>query len=136
MDDLQYGKRNKRGDWQPNDAIGIAPLFVFPPQPLKFIKWLPGYIFPWNVLFLALAAIFWFYLTPVIYPLSSVPAEYRGWMYLNPMTGVVETFKWAALGIGELNLQALGASTVVLLIVLWCGLVYFDRAEGSSVDQL
>jgi sterol desaturase/sphingolipid hydroxylase (fatty acid hydroxylase superfamily) len=64
MDDLQYGKRNKRGDWAPRDRLETAPLFVFPPQPINFLKWLPGYFLPWNVLFMALAAVFWFYLTP------------------------------------------------------------------------
>ncbi len=34
MDDLQFGKRNKRGDWAPNEPAGTAPLFVFPPRPL------------------------------------------------------------------------------------------------------
>ena len=64
MDDLQFGTRNKKGDFAPKDALQTAPLFVFPPQPLKFLKWLPSYLFPWNLLFMALAALFWFYLTP------------------------------------------------------------------------
>jgi sterol desaturase/sphingolipid hydroxylase (fatty acid hydroxylase superfamily) len=64
MDDLQYGTRNKRGDFAPKDPVQIAPLFVFPPQPLNFLKWLPAYFFPWNIMFMALAAAFWFYLTP------------------------------------------------------------------------
>ena len=64
MDDLQFGTRNKRGDFAPKDPLQTAPLFVFPPQPLNFIKWLPSYFFPWNLLFMALAALFWFYLTP------------------------------------------------------------------------
>ena len=64
MDDLNYGTRNKRGDFAPKDALQIAPLFVFPPQPLNFLKWLPGYFLPWNALFMALAAVFWYFLTP------------------------------------------------------------------------
>jgi sterol desaturase/sphingolipid hydroxylase (fatty acid hydroxylase superfamily) len=64
MDDLQYGTRNKRGDFAPKDPLQTAPLFVFPPQPLKFLKWLPDYFFPWNLLFIALAGVFWFWLTP------------------------------------------------------------------------
>ena len=64
MDDLQYGTRNKRGDWAPKDTLDTAPLFVFPPQPIKFLKWLPSYFLPWNILFMALAAVIWFYFTP------------------------------------------------------------------------
>src|SRR5438105_1594035 len=64
MDDLTYGTRNKRGDWKPSKPLEVAPILVFPPQPLKFLKWLPGYFFPYNVIFMLLAAIFWFWLTP------------------------------------------------------------------------
>jgi len=64
MDDLLFGMRNKRGDWAPNKALEVAPILVFPPQPLKFLKWLPGYFLPWNSLFMALGAVLWFWLTP------------------------------------------------------------------------
>ena len=45
MDDLAYGKRNKRGDWTPSAYLTIAPVFVLPPRPLAFLKWLPR-LFP------------------------------------------------------------------------------------------
>jgi sterol desaturase/sphingolipid hydroxylase (fatty acid hydroxylase superfamily) len=77
MDDLQYGTRNKRGDFAPKDPLKTAPLFVFPPQPLNFLKWLPGYFLPWNVLFMGLAAIFWFYLTPDIATMKTLAP---GWI--------------------------------------------------------
>ena len=64
MDDLQYGARNKRGDFSPKDPLQIAPFFAFPPSPMKILKWLPGYFLPWNVAFMVLAAVFWFWLTP------------------------------------------------------------------------
>jgi hypothetical protein len=38
MDDLAYGKRNKRGDWTPGATLTIAPVFVLPPRPLAFLK--------------------------------------------------------------------------------------------------
>ena len=66
MDDLRYGDRNKRGDWSPSQPLRTAPLFVFPPQPLKFLKWLPSYFLPWNLLFMVLAAVCWFWLTPSV----------------------------------------------------------------------
>ena len=64
MDDTQFGNRNKRGDWAPKDRLELAPYFQFPPQPAKYLKWLIGYLFPWNLMFMALTALFWFYLTP------------------------------------------------------------------------
>jgi sterol desaturase/sphingolipid hydroxylase (fatty acid hydroxylase superfamily) len=77
MDDLQFGKRNKRGDWQPSKPIETAPLFVFPPRPLEFLKWLPSYFLPWNALFMALAAVIWFYLTPSVDTLKTLAP---GWI--------------------------------------------------------
>ncbi len=77
MDDLQYGTRNKRGDFAPKDPLLTAPLFVFPPQPLNFLKWLPSYFFPWNMLFMALATVFWFYLTP---PIATMMTLSFGWI--------------------------------------------------------
>ena len=35
MDDLSFGKRNKRGDWAPNEPASIAPIWDAPPQPMK-----------------------------------------------------------------------------------------------------
>ena len=64
MDDLQYGKRNKRGDWAPSAPSQTAPLFVFPPQPLAFLKWLPGYFLPYNLLFAILTLIWWRWVLP------------------------------------------------------------------------
>jgi sterol desaturase/sphingolipid hydroxylase (fatty acid hydroxylase superfamily) len=77
MDDLTYGTRNKRGDWQPKEALTIGPLFRFPPRPMAFLKWLPGYFLPWNVMFMALAAICWFWLTPAIDTMKTLSV---GWI--------------------------------------------------------
>ncbi len=64
MDDLQFGTRNKRGDYTPNAAAEAAPVFVWPLRPLKFLAWLPKYFLPWNVVFMALALLTWQFLTP------------------------------------------------------------------------
>ena len=77
MDELKFGTKNKRGDFAPKDPLQTAPLFVFPPQPLNFLKWSPSYFFPWNMLFMALAAVFWFYLTP---PIETMKALSFGWI--------------------------------------------------------
>jgi hypothetical protein len=66
MDDLAYGKRNKRGDWTPSATLTIAPVFVLPPRPLAFLKWLPGYFLPWNLLFAASAVVYAFFVLPDI----------------------------------------------------------------------
>ena len=53
MDDLQYGTRNKRGDWAPTEPLDIAPLFSLPRSLWRSLKWLPHYFLPWNVVFFA-----------------------------------------------------------------------------------
>jgi hypothetical protein len=64
MDDQKFGKRNKRGDFIRNAPAAVAPVFVWPPRPLKFLAWLPHYFLPWNALFMALGLIMWLFLTP------------------------------------------------------------------------
>ena len=64
MDDLLYGTRDKRGDWRPKEALQVGPLLDFPWNPLRVLKWLPSYFLPWNLLFMALGAVLWFWLTP------------------------------------------------------------------------
>ena len=64
MDDLQFGTRDKRGNWRPSKKLTTGPLFELPPNLKKILAWLPGYFVPWNALFFGLAAAFWFWLTP------------------------------------------------------------------------
>ena len=64
MDDLQFGKRNKRGDWGPNEPAGIAPIWAFPPQFKKVLKWLPQYFFPYDILWILSALAWWHWIMP------------------------------------------------------------------------
>ncbi|MBX4957663.1 hypothetical protein HJB76_19540 [Rhizobium lentis] len=64
MDDLSFGKRNKRGDWAPDGRIETAPVFTLPPKPAALLKWLPHYFLPWNMLFAASAVAYWHFIVP------------------------------------------------------------------------
>lgn len=64
MDDSKYGKRNKRGDWAPDQPLSPGPLLLFPWKPVAVLKWIPGYFLPWNAFFFLTAAVFWVWLTP------------------------------------------------------------------------
>jgi sterol desaturase/sphingolipid hydroxylase (fatty acid hydroxylase superfamily) len=64
MDDLRFGTRNKRGDYSPNAPLEGAPLFRWPVQPGRLIRWLPHYFLPWNALFLVLGTVLWLWATP------------------------------------------------------------------------
>jgi lipopolysaccharide transport system permease protein len=79
---------------------------------------------------------FWFYVTPVIYPMSQVPPEHRWLVYVNPMAPLVETFKWSVLGVGEFPVGPLVTACIVIAIVFTGGIWFFGRAEAASIDNL
>jgi lipopolysaccharide transport system permease protein len=75
----------------------------------------------------------WLFATPVVYPSSLVPAQWRPFYGLNPMAGVVDGFRWALLGTsspwGTLLVSVLSATALVA-----GGLYYFRRTERSFAD--
>jgi len=75
----------------------------------------------------------WYLLTPVLYPLSQVPPAHRGWMLLNPMAIIVETFKWGLFGIGQFYTTAFAVTAAAVVILLTFGLVYFCRSEARTM---
>ncbi len=79
---------------------------------------------------------FWFYFTPVIYPLSQIPAEYRWLVALNPMTPVVEAFKWGTVGEGSLHPAAIATSLTLMMVTMASGMWFFNREEAASIDKL
>lgn len=76
------------------------------------------------------------YATTVIYPLSSVPEKYRWLIVANPMTPVVETFRYAFLGHGTIELSYLAYSGVFTLVALIIGVVLFSRVEQTFMDTV
>ncbi|MDV3001987.1 MAG: hypothetical protein N5P05_003593 [Chroococcopsis gigantea SAG 12.99] len=78
----------------------------------------------------------WFYATPIIYPTSLVPEAWRVLYRLNPMTQVVEGFRWALLGSGQPPDWVTGVSVILVLGLLVSGAVYFRQTEGSIVDSM
>ena len=79
---------------------------------------------------------FWFYVTPVIYPMSQVPPQHRWLVYVNPMAPLVETYKWSVLGVGEFPAVPLMTACVVIAMVFIGGVWFFGRAEAAAIDNL
>jgi lipopolysaccharide transport system permease protein len=77
---------------------------------------------------------FWFFCTPVIYPASLFPEQWRWVTGLNPMTGVVEGFRGALLGVPSVFGPPLVVSAAVTLVVLIGGLLFFLRMERTFAD--
>lgn len=79
---------------------------------------------------------FWMFVTPVVYPSSILPAKYRYWLGLNPMTGVVEGIRWSLFGDSQISISMLIFSTCVALVVFCSGLVWFGSRERYFIDSL
>jgi lipopolysaccharide transport system permease protein len=79
---------------------------------------------------------FWLFITPIAYPASMVPEKYQLLYSLNPMTGVVEGFRWALLGGGNAPDPLLAVSSSIAVLVLITGLFYFRRMERTFADMV
>ncbi len=76
------------------------------------------------------------YATPVILPISSFPQRFQWLIMANPMTPIVESFRYAFLGAGEVNLPNLAYSFGFMLVVLFIGIVIFNRVEATFMDTV
>lgn len=88
-----------------------------------------GYIIPFLTQF-------WMFITPVVYPASLLPEKWRLVYALNPMTGVVEGFRWALLGTQNGSGPMLAISAVISVIILVSGVFYFRRMERTFADMV
>jgi lipopolysaccharide transport system permease protein len=77
---------------------------------------------------------FWMFVTPIAYSSSLVPERWQVIYGLNPMTGVVECFRWALLGKASGSHQLLFASASVVALAFVGGLFYFKRVEKTFAD--
>lgn len=78
----------------------------------------------------------WLFVTPIVYPSSSVAEPWRTLSAINPMVGVVEGFRWATLGTGNAPWDLIGISALSAVALLLAGLAYFDRVERGFADYI
>lgn len=76
----------------------------------------------------------WMYASPIVYPVSLVPARWRVFYNLNPMVGVIEGFRWAMLGTRSPDFVAMGMSAAFVLLLLFSGAVFFKYMERTFAD--
>ena len=76
------------------------------------------------------------YATTVAYPLTAAPEKYRSIIELNPMTGIIEFFRFSLLGDGSVSLNQFLYSACASLILLFIGVIIFNRTEKSFVDTI
>ena len=77
---------------------------------------------------------FWLFATPIAYPSTLLPARWRALYALNPMTGVVEGFRWALLGANTRPGAMLVVSTLAAFVILIGGAFYFRSMERTFAD--
>jgi len=78
----------------------------------------------------------WMYATPVVYPLSLITGKWRILMSLNPMTGIVECYRYAFLGKGTVDPMYLAISAGSTILLLLTGIVIFSRTERTFIDTV
>jgi lipopolysaccharide transport system permease protein len=79
---------------------------------------------------------FWYFLTPVIYPISTIPERYRAIAELNPITAPVELVKYGLLRTAPPEISSLSVSLAFLLALLGGGLWYFARSQRVAVERI
>ena len=78
----------------------------------------------------------WMYATPVVYPASQIGGILKTLMMLNPVSPIIESFRYAFLGSGSIPWNFLGISIVTTLVVLFIGVVLFSRVEKTFMDTV
>ncbi len=76
------------------------------------------------------------YASPIVYPLSTVPEKYKWLIVANPVTSIIEAFKYAFLGVGEFSWFYLSYSLAFTFVLLVFGLIVFHRVEKSFMDTV
>ena len=76
------------------------------------------------------------YVTPVVYPLSSLPENFRFLGVINPLSPLFECFRYAYLGTGSFTIESLVISTIIIILILIVGTVIFNRVEKTFMDTV
>jgi lipopolysaccharide transport system permease protein len=78
----------------------------------------------------------WMFLSPVVYPASLIPRRWRVLYGLNPLTGVIEGFRWSLLGNPTPDFALIVVSSLMVLALLAGGLVFFQQMERTFADMV
>ena len=78
----------------------------------------------------------WMYATPIIYPLSTLEGKLKTMAIMNPMTSIIETFKYGFLGQGTFSWYYLGYTAIFTFLTLIIGVLIFNRTEQNFMDTV
>ena len=74
--------------------------------------------------------------TTVAYPLSAAPQNFKFWIALNPMTTILETFRYSFLGQGQFSVSALMYTSILTLVIFFLGIILFSKVEKDFIDTI
>lgn len=87
--------------------------------------------------FLSFILMIWMYTTPIMFPITLAPEKYRILFYINPLTSLVETYRWVFLGQGDLpKVGYLLISFIVAILIWFCGAIAFRSMENRIADVM
>jgi lipopolysaccharide transport system permease protein len=78
----------------------------------------------------------WMYATPVIYPITKIPEKYRALIMANPVSSIVEAFKYGFTGSGVFSISAILYSVVFTIVLFFLSLMVFNRVERNFMDTV
>lgn len=78
----------------------------------------------------------WMYATPVIYPVSAIPSQWRFILIINPIASIVDLYRYAFFGTTSLSLNYLAFSILTTCVVLFSGILIFNKVERTFVDTV
>ena len=78
----------------------------------------------------------WMYLSPIAYPVSQAPAKLQLILLLNPITPIIELFRYSLFNIGSINKTSIIVSLVSLSSVLFIGIFLFVKTEKNFIDNV
>jgi lipopolysaccharide transport system permease protein len=76
------------------------------------------------------------YATTVVFPLSAAPERFHNLIKFNPMTPIIETFRMGLLGTGTFSWSMLGYTTFITVVILFLGVITFNKVQKSFVDTV
>ncbi|NBX93599.1 MAG: ABC transporter permease [Proteobacteria bacterium] len=125
---------------RPGPMIGLFPLFLLQMIFLSFglglwISALSVRYRDFHHLWSLLSPL-WLYVTPVSYPLSAIPYQWRWLIELNPLTTIIEGMRLGLLQVGTLSFTAWSVSFAETLLIVFSGIVLFQKVERNCVDSI
>ncbi len=78
----------------------------------------------------------WMFATPVIYPASILKGMIKIIIFANPITPIMEAFRYAFFGVGTVNIASLSYSFSIMLVILFIGIITFNRIEKNFIDTI